>query len=107
MFLWVDLRRYLTRGVAAANLSVHRSAPEDLEEYRRRELELGARFLAAGVGVGVGSSFCTEEVGWFRLTFSVSSEALETALQRMLKVLREVELESGGTGEKKVLVLRL
>lgn len=88
MFIWVDLRKYMIGEGEVANLSVHHLTPQDNEEYRRREGEIGARFFANGVGIAMGSNFCTEELGWFRLTFSVSREALEIGLQRMWKVLQ-------------------
>jgi bifunctional pyridoxal-dependent enzyme with beta-cystathionase and maltose regulon repressor activities len=91
MFIWVDLRRYVTGAGEVANLSIHHLTPQDKDEYQRREMELGTRFFANGVGVAVGTNFASEELGWFRLTFSVSREALETGLQRMWKVLQEIE----------------
>ncbi len=92
MFIWVDLRKYLAgAGVNVASLAVRHLAAEAKEEYQKREAEMGNRFFANGVGIAMGTNFLTEELGWFRLTFSVTTEALETGLQRMLKVLREIE----------------
>lgn len=92
MFIWVDLRKYLAgAGVEVATLAVRHLSTKAREEYQKREAEIGNRFFASGVGIAMGTNFLTEEVGWFRLTFSVSTEALETGLQRMLKVLREIE----------------
>ena len=98
MYLWVDLGRYVKRGAEVPTLSVHRLTPQAEEEYRGREMELGDHFSAAGVNIAAGASFCAEEIGWFRLTFSVSTEALETGLQRMIKVLQEMEAGWEGKG---------
>ncbi|KAK4044056.1 putative aminotransferase [Parachaetomium inaequale] len=91
MFIWVDLRRYLTGKKEVESLLLHRLTVPEKEEYQRREMEMGDRFFANGVGIALGTNFSTEELGWFRLTFSVSREALEIGLQRMLQTLRQVE----------------
>ncbi len=98
MFLWIDLGRWVKRRAEVPTLSVHRLTPQTKEEYQGREVELGDRFSAAGVNIAMGASFCAEEIGWFRLTFSVSTEALETGLHRMIKVLNEVEAGWEGKG---------
>ena len=91
MFIWVDLRRYLTGKKEVESLLLHRLTAPEKEVYQRREMEMGNRFFANGVGIALGTNFSTEELGWFRLSFSVSREALEIGLQRMLKTLQQVE----------------
>jgi bifunctional pyridoxal-dependent enzyme with beta-cystathionase and maltose regulon repressor activities len=91
MFLWIDLRRYMTGSKGTPSLWVHSLTPQEREEYQRRELEISNRCFANGVGIGQGTNFFTEVLGWFRLTFSVPREPLEIGLQRMMKVLKEIE----------------
>ncbi|KAK4237343.1 putative aminotransferase [Achaetomium macrosporum] len=90
MFIWMD-RRYLTGGDTAARLSVHRLTPRERGEYQQREMEIGNRCFANGVAIALGTNFFTEELGWFRLSFTASRSALETGLQRVLKALQEIE----------------
>ncbi|KAL2267249.1 hypothetical protein VTJ83DRAFT_4526 [Remersonia thermophila] len=96
MFIWIDLRRYLTgkAEVAPGELSLHGLSEEEKAKYRHRESELGRRLFENGVNIALGTWFATEELGWFRLGYTVSREALETGLERIRKTLREVE-ESG------------
>jgi bifunctional pyridoxal-dependent enzyme with beta-cystathionase and maltose regulon repressor activities len=91
MFIWVDLRRYLTGKREAKSLSIHQLAAQEKEAYQRREMEIRDRLFSNGVGIGLGTNFSTEELGWFRLSFSVPRAALETGLQRLLKTLQQVE----------------
>lgn len=97
MFIWVDLRRYLrgpqVEGFEMPNLSIHSLSPDEKQEYQRREAEIGSRCLENGVAIALGTYFFTEELGWFRLTFSSTREALEIGIQRMWKTLQEIELE--------------
>ncbi|KAI0198510.1 putative acc synthase [Astrocystis sublimbata] len=93
-FLWIDLRRYLKvsgKQEAVSNLSDSRSPLSDLESYRQREMELFKRCLERGVGISTGSSFCTEELGWFRICFAVEKSALYVGLQRLLGCLEGFE----------------
>lgn len=97
MFLWVDLRRYLrgppVEGVDEPVLAIHHLSPQDKTEYQRREMAISRRCVANGVAIALGTHFFTEELGWFRLTFTATREALEIGLQRMCKTLQEIELE--------------
>ncbi|KAL2259214.1 hypothetical protein VTK26DRAFT_7184 [Humicola hyalothermophila] len=96
MFIWVDLRRYL-RGLytegsnKATTLSIHRLSPQEQHEYQRREAEINRRLTENGVIIALGTNFFTEELGWFRLSFTAAPEALKIGLRRMWKTLQEVE----------------
>lgn len=46
------------------------------------EANLISKCIANGVNIGRGSGFYTEEVGWFRLTFTMDKETLEKGLER-------------------------
>jgi Transcriptional regulators containing a DNA-binding HTH domain and an aminotransferase domain (MocR family) and their eukaryotic orthologs len=94
MFIWIDLRRFLVglpAGADVPNLSIHRLSPEEKQEYQRREKEIGSRLRKNGVVIALGSNFFTEELGWFRLSFTAVKEALEVGLERIWKTLQEVE----------------
>ncbi|KAK4126480.1 putative aminotransferase class I and II family protein [Parathielavia appendiculata] len=90
MFIWIDLRRYMIRGEELPSLSIYTLNSRDKEVYQQRELEISNRCVANGVAIALGTNFCTEELGWFRLTFSVSRQALEVELQRMVKALQDI-----------------
>jgi len=53
--------------------------------YRERETKLFKRYLAAGIGISLGCSFATEELGWFRISFTVKVQALYVGLQRLIQ----------------------
>ncbi|KAL2190425.1 hypothetical protein L209DRAFT_671160, partial [Thermothelomyces heterothallicus CBS 203.75] len=91
MSTWIGLRLYLFGAKRIESLSLHRLTPQEKEEYKRRELEVGKRFAAKKVAIALGNNFFTEELGWFRLTFTVSRDALEIGLRRMLQTLQEIE----------------
>ncbi|GAB1319554.1 1-aminocyclopropane-1-carboxylate synthase [Madurella fahalii] len=95
MFIWIDLRRYLygLRGGSGQipDLSVHRLSHEQEKEYRRREAAIGDRCFGNGVPIALGTNFFTEELGWFRLTFTAARDALEVGLQRLRKTLQDIK----------------
>ncbi|KAK4244483.1 putative aminotransferase [Corynascus novoguineensis] len=91
MFIWMDLRKYLRGTKKIETLSLHQLTPQEKEEFQRREVEMGNRFFANRVGVALGTNFFTEELGWFRLTFTVCQDALDIGLQRMVQTLQEIE----------------
>ncbi|KAJ8130028.1 hypothetical protein O1611_g3606 [Lasiodiplodia mahajangana] len=93
-FLWIDLRRYLQNSgkqETGSNLSTLRSPLSNLESYQHRETELFKGCFERGVIISTGSSFCTEELGWFRICFAVEKQALSTGLQRLLECLKVIE----------------
>ncbi|KAK4098344.1 putative aminotransferase class I and II family protein [Parathielavia hyrcaniae] len=91
MFIWIDLRRYMTREEEIPGLSIHTLSLEDKDVNQQREREISNRCVANGVAIAMGTNFFTEELGWFRLSFCVSRQALEVGLGRMLKALREIK----------------
>lgn len=75
------------------NLSVQSLSPLELEMYQDRESRLFKRCLARGVGISTGSGFSTEELGWFRVSFTVEKDALHVGLQRLLECLQEIKAD--------------
>ncbi|KAL2441242.1 putative aminotransferase aclI [Exophiala dermatitidis] len=74
-FIWIDLSRYLR------------------EDTQEAELELNWRMAHAGVWLAMGASFGSERNGYFRLTFATPRDELTLGLDRLMKVLHEVETE--------------
>ena len=93
MFIWIDLRRYLCgKNIGEMpNLSIHRLSPQEKAEYQRREMEIGRRCAENGVVLALGTNFFTEEIGWFRLGYTVAPKALEIGLERLVRTLKEIE----------------
>ncbi|KAK0744926.1 putative aminotransferase class I and II family protein [Apiosordaria backusii] len=92
MFLWIDLRRHLTgqKEGELPELRVAKLGPEDLAKYLAGEQKIWDALGANKILLAMGSAFATEELGWFRLTFSASRPALEVGLERLKKVFREL-----------------
>jgi bifunctional pyridoxal-dependent enzyme with beta-cystathionase and maltose regulon repressor activities len=93
MFLWIDLRRYL--GAARTRGNVNSKAVDSggatRETLLEREAFIEEMFMKNGVSISRGSIFFTEEIGWFRITFTLPREPLLEGIDRMLKALSEVE----------------
>ncbi|KAI2463100.1 putative acc synthase [Annulohypoxylon bovei var. microspora] len=95
-FIWVDLRHYLygqDRPESVLDSSIIRLSPSDLEMCQDRETKLFKRCLECGVGISPGSSFSTEQLGWFRISFTVEKQTLQVGLQRLLKCLQGIAVE--------------
>jgi hypothetical protein len=95
-FVWVDLRSYL-RGPGeteeSTSLAIHKLSPPNFEIYQDREMVLSKRFIMGGVGISAGSSYFAEELGWFRISFTVDKEALLVGLGRLFKCLQEIKAD--------------
>lgn len=76
VFIWVDLRPHFTSKDRNANLE--------------KEAQIISTCNKNGVFIGYGSNFFTEEVGWFRVTFTCSKEVLLEGLERIVKSLKEI-----------------
>ncbi|OCT53934.1 putative aspartate aminotransferase [Cladophialophora carrionii] len=76
-FIWLDLSGYLR------------------EDSVEAEIELNWKMAHGGVWVAMGASFASERNGNFRITFATPREELSMGLDRLTKVLREVEKEMG------------
>ncbi|EXJ70467.1 uncharacterized protein A1O5_06536 [Cladophialophora psammophila CBS 110553] len=74
-FIWVDLSSYLG------------------EDSVEGELELNWKMAHGGVWLAMGASFASEKNGNFRITFATPREELKMGLERLIKVLKDVEEE--------------
>ncbi|KAK4200973.1 putative 1-aminocyclopropane-1-carboxylate synthase [Triangularia verruculosa] len=94
MFLWIDLRRHLVgeKEGELPELRVVKLSPEDLAKYLEREQLIWKVLGKNKILLAMGSAFATEELGWFRLTFSASKPALEVGLERLKNVFEELLL---------------
>lgn len=54
-------------------------------------MKLFKRCFASGVVISLGSSFSTEELGWFRVSFAVEEQALHVGLQRLIQCLESIK----------------
>lgn len=94
IFVWVDLLRDLypkTEDNRGSDQTSPETSPSDAQVYRDRESGLFKRCLYGGVMISSGSSYSTEELGWFRISFAVEEQALHVGLPRLLKCLQELE----------------
>ena len=97
MFLWIDLRRFLDPASSSTvqegiNPRFKRPGPNG-HIFEQRELVIDDLWYKNGVSIARGSSFFTEEWGWFRMTFTVSQEALVEGIRRMIAALSELPRE--------------
>ncbi|KAK2595099.1 hypothetical protein QQS21_007184 [Conoideocrella luteorostrata] len=96
MFAWVNLQRYIydkSLQEYKPDFSATELFRSNYKLYRDRELKLWERLLASGVGLGLGTWYSSEEPGWFRISFTVAKDDLHIGLERLVKVLGEVEAE--------------
>ncbi|KAI2602061.1 putative aminotransferase class I and II family protein [Hypoxylon sp. NC1633] len=96
VFIWVDLGHYISGGYwenGAPDLSVRKLSAPGLQVYQDRERKLLKRCLEYGIGISPGSNFSTEQLGWFRISFTVEKQALDLGLRRLLECLKEIEAD--------------
>jgi len=60
------------------------------EKYQELEALIDRTCMKHGVSIARGSLFGTEELGWFRLTFTISEEEIRLGIQRLVEALEEV-----------------
>ncbi|KAK4226579.1 putative 1-aminocyclopropane-1-carboxylate synthase [Podospora fimiseda] len=97
MFLWIDLRRLLCgmhwSEERLPDLTVRRLSAEDKEKYLKKEQDIFNRCGENKVLLACGSAFSTEELGWFRLTFTPTRDALYVGLSRLKDVFDQLRQE--------------
>ncbi|KAI1179309.1 putative aminotransferase class I and II family protein [Nemania sp. FL0916] len=96
IFVWVDFGRYLNRESQDSRGSgepTTKALPSDVRVHQDSENDLTKRFFNSGVMISSGSSYSAEELGWFRISFTVEEQALHVGLQRLLKCLKEIKAE--------------
>jgi bifunctional pyridoxal-dependent enzyme with beta-cystathionase and maltose regulon repressor activities len=74
-FIWIDLRHFLE------------------EVTVKEERKLAWKMVEAGVWLGTGESFQSEEPGWFRITFALPEGEMALGIRRLRNVLREAKRE--------------
>ncbi|KAK0640776.1 pyridoxal phosphate-dependent transferase [Cercophora newfieldiana] len=85
-FLWIDLRQYILGGADIRLLKRGGGA----SPFEEREEILDGALLQHGVSLSRGSIFFTEELGWFRLTFTLPKQELEQGLHRLVSALADI-----------------
>ncbi|KAK0616998.1 pyridoxal phosphate-dependent transferase [Immersiella caudata] len=86
-FLWIDLRKYI---LGSADIRLLRRGEAGSALFEEREAVLDRTLLRRGVSLSRGSIFFTEELGWFRLTFTLAKEELTQGLERLASALVEI-----------------
>ncbi|PHH75742.1 hypothetical protein CDD82_4308 [Ophiocordyceps australis] len=92
VFVWVDLRRYLY-GESFGTVNSPETTSSTTNIHQDREMMFFKYCLASGIAISPGSSFSTEELGWFRLSFAVEEQALHIGLERLLQCLERFKIE--------------
>lgn len=68
----------------------------DTRLYEQRELRIIDICAENGIMIAPGGVYMPEELGWFRVTFTVRKKALEEGLKRLLRPIKEAEMGTCG-----------
>jgi len=79
-------------------MGVLRRSEDTSVAYEKREAAIDDACMRHGVSLSRGSIFFTEELGWFRLTFTLPKEELDLGLRRLAGALSEMEMWEGSQG---------
>jgi bifunctional pyridoxal-dependent enzyme with beta-cystathionase and maltose regulon repressor activities len=94
VYVWVDFRKFLfSESTAKPDFACLRAGSAEAVRYKERENRIVALCGKNGVMIGYGSNFMTEELGWFRITFTTRREALLVGLERVWQSVREAQAE--------------
>ncbi|KAF4341576.1 plp-dependent transferase [Fusarium beomiforme] len=89
VFIWIDLRHLLvlqsSTGEAEPDMTAY------VKTYKQQEIEIMEKCQGNGVMIAPGHVYMAEEYGWFRLTFTVGTDALKEGLDRLWKTLQEIK----------------
>ncbi|RJE19305.1 hypothetical protein PHISCL_08362 [Aspergillus sclerotialis] len=98
LYLWVDLRHLLIpkETLEESGYSALRVNSPEAGIYKQREMKVAEICMKNGVMIAPGNVYMPEELGWFRITFSLGKEALEEGLKRLEKSLVEAKAEIQG-----------
>ncbi|EED13704.1 acc synthase, putative [Talaromyces stipitatus ATCC 10500] len=96
-FVWVDLRRYmLPRNMRSRDAyPMLQVTDPNVGLYLEREAKVIRICSRNGVMIKPGSAYKTEELGWFRVTFTLPEHVLLEGLRRIRKSLKEIEKLGG------------
>jgi len=103
LFLWIDLRPFMLDDSEDVEKQHLLRKTVDLARHQELEALIDRTCMKHGVSIARGSLFGTEELGWVRLTFTISEEEIRLGIQRLGKALEEVK---GGRWGGKPLVVR-
>ena len=89
----MDLRRFFSqkKGGKIPTLAVKDMSDVEVNKYKEREMQIITQCVENGVFIAAGTNYFTEELGWFRLTFTLPREPLMVGLKRFWKSLEEIE----------------
>jgi len=94
VYIWADFRRFLfAESDTHPDFSSLKPASEAPAALRAREARIVALCASNGVMIAYGTNFFTEELGWFRITFTTRREALLVGLERVWKSVQEAQAE--------------
>ena len=93
VYIWVDFRPYfIPKGDRMnSDYTALKATSGESELYLQREAKIIEVCASNGVMIAPGSSYRTEEYGWFRVTFTTREAPLEEGLQRIWKSLRQIQ----------------
>jgi 1-aminocyclopropane-1-carboxylate synthase len=101
-FIWVDFRSILGGDIFV--LDEERSEDERSGQVCHSRVKATARdqwfnekLMEAGVYLGTGDAFFSEQHGWYRITFSIPRKVLDLGLERLQKVIDEARAAVGST----------
>jgi aspartate/methionine/tyrosine aminotransferase len=101
-FIWVDFRSILGGDIFV--LDEERREGERSGQVchsgvkaRARDKWFNEKLMEAGVYLGTGDGFFSEQHGWYRITFSVPRKVLDLGLGRLQKVIDEARAAVGST----------
>ncbi|KAG9569391.1 hypothetical protein KCU71_g2259, partial [Aureobasidium melanogenum] len=89
LFVWVNLQFLLSND---KDHSILRSTSKDAEIHKQHELKIADTCAKHGVMIAPGNVYMPEEYGWFRITFTVGTQALREGLDRLLVAIKELKM---------------
>lgn len=93
MFVWVDFRRFFlprTSRISDTYTMLQVTSPH-VALYQEREAKIIQLCSTNGVLIKPGSAYRSEELGWFRITFTLPEIVLREGLSRIGQCLEEIE----------------
>lgn len=94
VFIWIDLRDWFRGQHPCGDDNGLLVSASDNSIYRAMESSLGRIWWDQGVMISKGTSYMTEELGWFRIVFTVDEDCLKAGLDRFVDGLNEAAAAS-------------
>lgn len=89
VFVWVDLRSWFRNERESSGSNELLLSHSNNGIYKNLETSLSKIWWQRGVMISKGTSYLTEELGWFRIVFTVDEGCLRAGLQRFIDGLNE------------------